>query len=511
MLEHAAGRNPGAVAMLFEDQRITYAQLLTEARALAAGLHGLGIRRGDCVALWLNNSPTWVALLFACSRIGAMVMAVNTRFRSAELGDILGRSGAKALVYASRFRQIDYTAVLEGVEAATLRDLKYIITVSGETTTVLGRQVVPISRLRRYDLEVPDAGSSAEGCVMFTTSGTTSKPKLVLHLQRSIAAHALDTAKVLGYDAPGSTIEVVTPLCGVSGFGMPLAAIAAGAPCILRPAFDELQVIDSIGKNGVTHIHANHAIVRRLLGALEDTHTISSLRAVNCGSGMAGLIEQAQARGMPLQSIYGSSELQARFSRQRMDVAPQRLLEAGGFPLSPQAHVRVTDSESGHVLPHGEKGELEVSAPSRMHAYHGDAVATARAITADGFVRTGDCGMTRADGSFVFEARMGDVLKLSGFLVSPGEIETLIDGLPGVDRCAVVGASGEHGQRAVAFVRMRAGATFDERGMIALCRERIASFKVPARIIRLEEFPMTGGANAPKVQKAKLREMTREL
>jgi fatty-acyl-CoA synthase len=500
--------------LIHGDQWLTYVQLKFDAQALAAGLHARGIARGDCVAIWMNNSPLWVALVFACARIGASVMAVNTRFRSSELGDILARSRARMLVYAPRFRHIDYTQILEGVEPACLADLRHIAA-AGEAErlprSVCGFGVFPAASLFDAEGEAPAAGGAEDACVMFTTSGTTSKPKLVLHLQRSIVAHADDTARALGYDAPGSVIEVVTPLCGVSGFGMPFAAIAAGAPCVLSAAFDESQVIVSIAENGVSHIHANHQIIRRMLDALKDGDDISSLRAVNCGSGMSGLIAHADARGLPLQSIYGSSELQARFSRQRMDIAPERRLEAGGFPLSNLAHVRVTDIDSGRVLPHGEKGEIEVRAPSRMHAYFGDAAATTRAITGDGYARTGDCGYTRADGSFVFEARIGDVLKLSGFLVSPAEIEETLLALPGIERCSVVGVAGERGQRAVAYVKPLAGTTFEETRLIAQCKERLAHYKAPARIIRLDEFPMTAGANAPKVQKARLREMAAAL
>ena len=220
---------------------------------------------------------------------------------------------------------------------------------------------------------------------------------------------------------------------------------------------------------------------------------------VNCGSGMAAALAQASPHGVAVQSIYGSSELQARFSRQRADLAPERILEAGGFPLSPLAVVRAADIETGRILPHGKKGELQVRAPSQMLGYFGDAQATAQGLTDDGFVRTGDCGYARADGSFVHEARIGDVLKLSGFMVSPAEIEAMLLGASGVLQCQVVGVQSARGQRAVAYVRC-AGA-FDEVGLTRFCRERMAGFKVPARIIHLDEFPMTAGANAPKVQK----------
>lgn len=512
LLEDAAAARPHGTALICGDRQQTFAQLRRDGFALAGGLHRLGIGRGDRVAIWLPNVPLWVGLVFACARLGAAVVALNTRFKSAEVGDILGRSGARMLVYWPVFRGIDFSGILAGVAPACLRDLRHVVAYGeGEEVPagVCGLPVMASRQLMRSGEAPPAAGSPADGCVMFTTSGTTSRPKLVLHTQQSIAAHACNTAQALGYDQPGSVIQLVTPLCGVSGFGMPFAAIAARAPCVMSPAFDARDSLDSVRARHVTHMHANHEIIRRWLEAANDSDDLSSLRAVNCGSGISGVFERAAARGIAVQSIYGSSELQARFSRQRADLAPTRLLEAGGFPLSPRAEVRAADIETGRVLPHGEKGELQVRAPSQMHGYFGDAQATASGLTEDGFVRTGDCGSTRADGSFAFEARIGDVLKLSGFMVSPAEIEATLLKMPGVEQCQVVGVQGERGQRAVAFVR--GAADFDEARAQSFCAAQLARYKVPSRIIRLDAFPLTAGANAPKIQKNRLREMAQAL
>lgn len=512
LLDCAAASSPNAPALFYGEQRCTYAQLRARSLALAGGLHARGIARGDRVAIWLPNVPLWIEMLFACARLGAAVVAVNTRFKSAELGDILGRCGAKVLVYWPGFRGIDFTGILDGVDRASVKDLRQVIAYhEGEMppAQVCGLPLTASDTLLRGEHAAPLAGGAQDGCVLFTTSGTTSRPKLVLHTQQSIASHAVNTAQALGYTVPGTVIHVVTPLSGVSGFGMPLAAIAAGRPCILMPTFEARTSLDLIRRHRVTHVHANHEIIRRWFEAIARDDDVSSLRRINCGSGMAAASALAAAHGVAVQSIYGSSELQARFSRQRPEFAPERVLEAGGFPLSPQAAVRAADIETGRILPHGEKGELQVRAPSQMHSYFGDAEATARGLTEDGFVRTGDCGFTRADGSFVHEARIGDVLKLSGFMVSPAEIEALLLTHAGVEQCQIVGVNTEHGQRAVAFVR--SSGPFDEAALQQYCRQRLAGFKVPARIVRLDEFPMTAGANAPKVQKHKLREMAQAL
>jgi fatty-acyl-CoA synthase len=511
-LDATATTLPESVVLIYGEQRYTYAQLRNCSAALAAGLRARGITHGDRVAIWLPNVPLWVGLMVACARIGAVVVALNTRFKSSELGDILGRAGAKLLVYWPGFRGIDFTGILDGIEPACLRELQHVVAYGeGEALPrrVCEMPVEASDALLQAHGTAPAAGVADDVCVMFTTSGTTSKPKMVMHTQRSIAQHSIDALHALGYDAAGSVIQVVTPLCGVSGFGMPFIAVAAGAPCVLTPAFDARESLDLIRTHQVTHIHANHEIIRRWADVMDDRDDVSSLRWVNCGSGIAGVYERAAGAGIAVRSIYGSSELQARFSRQLPEIAPERLLEAGGFPLSKAAHVRAADIETGRLLPHGERGEIQVRAPSGMHGYFGDAAATASAITDDGYVRTGDCGYTRADGSFVHEARLGDVLKLSGFMVSPAEIEAMLLSCAGVEQCQVVGVPSARGMRTVAFVR--ADGAFDEPALLRLCSERMARYKVPARIIRLDAFPTTAGANAPKIQKNKLREMAQAL
>jgi fatty-acyl-CoA synthase len=142
-----------------------------------------------------------------------------------------------------------------------------------------------------------------------------------------------------------------------------------------------------------------------------------------------------------------------------------------------------------------------------MLEYFGDAKATAAALTEDGFVRMGDLGRLREDGSFVFLTRLGDVLRLGGFLVAPAEIETHLLAHPAVAAAQVVGATTSAGPRCVAFVVPEAGARFDPEILRAHCAAALASFKVPARVIPLDAFPVTRSPNGEKVQRGKLREM----
>jgi fatty-acyl-CoA synthase len=154
---------------------------------------------------------------------------------------------------------------------------------------------------------------------------------------------------------------------------------------------------------------------------------------------------------------------------------------------------------------------LEIRAPSQLAGYFGNAEATCAALTADGFFRTGDLGHTVADGRFIFQARMGDVLRLSGFLVSPVQIEAVLAEHPSVAACQVVGLERGGATQPYAFVTLRTGAHFDEAALSAFARARMARYKVPARIFCIDAFPTVQSANAIKVQKARLREMAQAL
>lgn len=165
--------------------------------------------------------------------------------------------------------------------------------------------------------------------------------------------------------------------------------------------------------------------------------------------------------------------------------------------------VRARDAATGAPAEHGE---LEFRGPSMFHCYLGDGAATARAMTEDGFFRSGDLGRVHPDGrGFDFETRMDDALRLGGFLVNPEEIEAYLKHLPGVREAQVVGAAG--GTVAVGFVQPEAGARLEEPALAEACRRDLARFKVPARIVPIEAFPVTESANGMKIRRVTLREM----
>ena len=219
------------------------------------------------------------------------------------------------------------------------------------------------------------------------------------------------------------------------------------------------------------------------------------------------MVAEADARGLNLVGLYGMSEVQALLSHQPETAAAAQRAKPGGRLVDPGTEVRVRDPDSGAILTLGQSGELEIRGPSLMARYDGNPEATAAAFTADGFFRTGDLGYLEPGGGFVFQTRMGDVLRLGGFLVSPAEIEAHLQTHGSVDTAQVVGVATPAGTRAIGSVTLKPGAAFDEAALRDWCRRSLAGFKVPGRVIRLDEFPATQSANGVKIQRAKLRDM----
>ncbi len=504
LLSRLAAVRGDAPAVIWGDERVSFAALDQESPRLACGLADLGIVRGDPIA-------------FACARLGAIAVAVNTRFRSAEIADIVARSGARILVLWPGFRQIDFTAILAAVDRASLDRLEHIVVygddADGSAAPIHGKPVLTYAALRDRPPYPDDRGDGPLGSNIFTTSGTTKAPKFVLHDHFSVVSHACYVAYRFGYAAADSVILQSLPLCGVFGFSQAMACLTAGRPMVMQASFEAEAAARLIVEHRVTGFNGSDEMFTRLLAVSDADRPFPSLRF--CGYAafnptMETIVTMAEARGLRLAGLYGASEVQALFALQ--DPASPAAVRArpGGMPIGADYHVRVRDPDSGSELPTGQSGELEFSGPSIMAGYFDDSAATAQALSEDGWVRSGDLGHRLADGSFVFETRMGDVLRLGGYLVAPSEIEAYVQRHPTIEGCQVVGVAHGDGLKPVAFVTLRVGTTFDEAGLRQFCSHGLARFKVPVRLFALDAFPSTASANGTKVQRAKLREMAQE-
>ena len=520
--EAVAARKHGAVALICGEREITLAELIEEGRRVAAGLAERGISAGDRVAVWMPNAPAYLALLLACARLGAICVNVNSRFRSAEVGDIVGRSGARMLVFWPGYRDIAFADILAQVDPEVIAGLDAVVSYGEEdddTETTPPSLPQGVDHLAYDELAAAppleeDRGDRDCGFAIFTTSGTTSAPKFVLHRQASIIDHAAEVVPAFGYDAPDTSILLMLPLCGVFGFSQAMAVLQSGAPLVMLPSFDEVVAAQAIRRYQVTQCNAGDDMIERLLAVYDDPVPFPSLRFMGFGAFNAPAeqtVRRAEERGLTLCGVYGMSEVQALYAISDPSWPADRRSQAGGLLISPRAEVRVRDNESGELLPLGETGELELKGPSLMHEYFENPEANQKTLTEDGFVRSGDLGFL-IEGGFVFLTRMGDAIRLGGFLVSPDEIEEVVEAHPSVSAVQVVAVEHEGRNRPIAFVLAEADSenAFDEEAAYAFCRSRIAKFKVPERFFAVDEFPATIGPNGTKIQKGKLREMALE-
>ncbi len=437
----------------------TTSDVLAAGTQLAADLAGAGVERGDRVAVQMQNGSLYVDLL-AAAAIGRFVIAsVNLRFANALAESIIARSGARLTIRSDDDRPPSVDAPATVARA-------------GPTD--------------RY--------------AIFTTSGTTSAPKLVVHQQRSVANHAGDVAAAFGYNAD-SVVMVPLPLCGVFGFTVLWGAMAGHSKIVLPTAFDADETGRLIEQHRVTSLHASDDLFHRLL------ETDSDLSSINCSgygrfnSALDGIVERCEARGVPLSGLYGMSEVQALYAfRGAAGLPMEQRWRAAGELVSPQAQRRVVDDE------------LQLQGPSLFEGYLADGGAEIdTALTEANFdgpwFKTGDLATEDGPRSFEYITRIGDVMRLGGFLVAPAEVEGAIMQLAEIDQAQVVAVGLERGARPVAFVIMAGGAALDEQAVIDHCSSALARFKCPVRVVAVDAFPVTDGPNGMKIQRTKLRDM----
>jgi fatty-acyl-CoA synthase len=442
--------------LVFDDGReLAAAELARDARWIANWLAANGAGPGDRFGIRMPNQVDAVRLLLAAATGRAVAVAVNTRYSDDEADDLARRSGATTTVGPGR-----------------LGDLH-----DGGPIDVIGRRDDPL--------------------VVFTTSGTTSKPKMVLHTQRSIVEHAEDVAAGFGY-RPDDVVMVAMPLCGTFGLTSLTGAVAGGSRVVVTD-FEVGRTADLIRTERVTCVNGSDDLFHRLLEHGSDLSTIRLGGYARFNTSLDGVVDRAARAGATLTGLYGMSEVQALFALRDPAGDTADRARAGGTLVSSRADVRVVD------------GELQVRGPSLFTGYlaeggaHVDAELTDRHLV-DGWFRTGDLADPEGLRTFEYLARIGDAMRLGGFLVSPTEIEAVLMEFDGIKAAQVVAVDRPGGARPVAFV-IAAGGTLDESAMIGRCRDRLARYKVPVRVITIDQFPTTPSANGTKIQKVRLREL----
>ena len=525
--EEMARRFANREALVFQDERYTFAELKAEIDRAAKALMALGVERGDHVSLWLNNRSEWVFLMYALATVGAVQVPVNTRFRTNDLEYVLRQSDSVMLIthdtsgpinYLDMVRQVvDLPNEGDAVTDASFPELDRVVivgdgeypgTASWSAALVAAKTVSDDDLAARADAVDPD-----DPVFMMYTSGTTGFPKGVLHdhrLIRNVEERAFRMAAT-----ENDTIMSYLPLFHAFGYSeAAMMSMATGARQILTETFDADEALDLIERERATIAHGFEAHMQMLCDAQEaNPRDLSSLRTGVFAAGMHSATPVAR-RGerimAPLKALsaYGMTEVWVGAALSALDDDPSHRLETSGYP-APGYHFRVVDPDSGEQLPDGVPGELRVKSYALMKGYYKKPKETAESYDALGWFRTGDMAERHADGYIRFLGRFKDMLKVGGENVDPMEVEGLLLEHPAVQQVAVVGLPDRRlSEVPVAFVERKPDAEIEAEDVLAYCHGKVASFKIPRHAIFLDEFPMTASG---KIRKVELREQAKQL
>lgn len=497
---------------------VTRAELWRSGAVMAEHLGRAGVGEGSCVGVWLPNWSTTVAAQLGASSLGAHVVGLNTRYNTDEIAHVLDMTRPAALVVAHGFHSLDLTgrlrASFDSVDVPA--PVVVVVTAPGEK---------PVADASPYDLgagafaldpvgDAPPMGTHPRAglATSFTTSGSTGRAKVAAHSEAGIVQHS--QAVALHADIrPGDTVLGALPLSGVFGFTPTMTALLAGAATLLEPVFEARGVLDDMVTCRVSHAAGADDLFGKLRAAWQEHRVALDLRWVGIADFEGRSRELASwARrefGTWVGGVYGSSETFALMGFWR-EGTPLDLAHGGGGQLvSAEIQWRLVDPVTLQEVEAGREGELQLRGYNVVDAYLGDPSLSANALTADGWFRTGDLARRVDDDSFTFVCRMGDVLRLHGFLVDPSEIEMRLNGHPAVELAKVVGVSGATGATsAIGFVVLNTDAPQPTSNELrAWCAQTLAKFKVPKAVHVLQEMPTTSGTNGVKIKAADLREL----
>jgi fatty-acyl-CoA synthase len=531
-------------AFTFEGKRWSYLGVGQEVDQLARALQVLGVKPGDRVALWLTNSASLECLLFAVIKIGAVAVPLNTRYRTQDLAYTLKNSGSVLLIAAGQSGPVNFDAILlealdqisvdaQGLlRSEAVPSLKRVVmmgdsaiagAIRWESFRDLGEQHDNDAQAQRDQREQSPQESQAkqvrsaiapkptDAALIVYTSGTTGSPKGVL-LSHNGMRLCFDRAEAMQLQATDIQLTYL-PLFHVYAisYSMIMSFMCGGAQVIMS-GFQVDQALELIAKNRVTVVHGFDAHFNDFMLALaKKPSDISSLRFGTLTVGADSTIELAQAaqsKVCPTLSGYGVTELWGGVTLTPQDANLEQRCAASGYPLS-GVELRVINPDTQQPVATGEVGEIQVRSYSRMIGYHNQPEATEQVFDSEGWYKSGDAGILRADGHVRFVVRLKDMLKVGGENVSPAEIEGLIATLPGVEYVAVVGTPDARlSEVPVAFIVSAASGPKQAQQVIAHCKGKIASFKIPVECYFVDALPMTPTG---KIQKELLRTRLRAM
>ncbi len=527
LLDDMARRYPDNDALVYPERglRYSYRQFNEVCRQVAKGLLRLGIKKGDNVSIWAYNVPEWVILQFATAKIGAVLVTINTSYKSAELEYILNQSDSTTLFMVRSFKDSDYVAtvtdVIPGLASAEpgsistpkLPFMKNVVFIGEDTPAGM----MNFNRIMELGVDVPDSELAAieatldchETINMQYTSGTTGFPKGVMLTHYNIVNNGFNIGECMKF-TPDDRLCIPVPFFHCFGCVLGVMACVTHATAMVPvEIFDPLKVLQTIEKEKCTAVHG---VPTMFIAELEHPEfpkfDLSSLRTgIMAGSPcpievMKKVISRMNASEITI--AYGQTESSPVITQTRTDDPIELRVATVGRAL-PDVEVKIVDIETGTALPPGKQGELCTRGYLVMKGYYKMPEETARAIDSDAWLHTGDLAIMDENGYCKITGRIKQMIIRGGENIYPREIEEFLYTHPKISDIQVYGVPDrKYGEQVMAAIILKKGMEMTEDEVRGYCQDKIASYKIPKYVKFVDGYPMTASG---KIQKFKLREM----
>lgn len=531
LLEKYALETPNREFMVYADRnlRFTYSQFNDRVDQLAKGLLYIGVNQGDKVGIWANNVPDWLTFMFATAKIGAILVTINTNYKSSELEYLLKNADIHTLCMVDGFRDSDYVNMMfdlvpelknsqrGNLKSEKFSELKNVIFIGPQKHRGMyntAELMLLGSHIDDFELEqIKETINCHDVVNMQYTSGTTGFPKGVMLTHHNILNNGYAAGECMRFTA-NERLLVCVPLFHCFGCVLALCAIIThGATMVMVEDFDPVMVLASVEKEKCTALYGVPTMfIAELNHPMFNMFDLNSLRT----GIMAGSLCPIETMNQVMQKmnmkdiiiVYGLTETSPGMTATRTHNSPEVRATTVGFEF-PNVEVKIVNPETGEDSPVGEQGEICCRGYNLMKGYYKNPEATAKTIDKDGWLHSGDLAIKTEDGFYRITGRIKDMIIRGGENIYPREIENFIYNMPEVEAIEVAGVpSKKYGEEVGAFIKLKAGKNLSEEEVQEFCRGKIARYKIPKYIFFVDSFPMTASG---KIQKYKLRELSLKL
>ncbi len=477
------------IALACGQNQYTYGCLKSATEQIAFYLRDQGVGRSDRIAIFMPNRPEWVAVYYAIIRLGAVAVCVSSAYKKMEIQHLLKESVVSLVITCDELLpQIPERKNIPSVKDVVVWENDRVLSSVWETPSAKQAPFLPV-----------DCDPSDE-CVILFTGGTTGVPKGAMLTHRNI----LFTSQNVCYHertVPDDVALCFMPLNHVFGGNHIMnSTLYACGTLVLHKSFDMDRVLASIQSDQVTRFYSVPTVFIRLLNTPESRRYLAGVKyCFSAATSMASeIVRQWQAKfNLRIHEAYGLTESSSLVTFNHLY---HHRVGSVGTPAG-VVEVKIVDKK-GQELPVGETGEIAICGPNIMKGYFNKAEETEKVLR-DGWLHSGDIGRLDEDGYLYIVDRIKDMIISGGLNVYPTEVEEVLYTHAAVEECAVIGTPHtEYGEAVTAFVKVKQGLTCSEADLIGFCKERIASYKAPKKIMFVDELPKSP---AGKILKREIR------